>query len=103
MGIVDTDQRHLLIKAANCQHEEIYKLRATPDSLDDWLDALGLAAYSTLFTQSGYEYLQDVVKMTAKSLVKVGVTKPGHRTKFMAALAGLQEWTSHHPLPPKSG
>ena len=103
VGITDGEQRRMLIKCASCLHEDNYLLQSTPDSVEDWLGALGLSTYSALFCGAGYDYLGDMPRMTPTLLIKVGVTKPGHRTKILAAGVGLQKWISDHPLPPRPG
>ena len=103
MGISDPEQRKLLTKSASCLSEDNYLLQTTPDSVEDWLGALGLSTYSSLFAGAGYDYLGDMPRMTPTLLIKVGVTKPGHRTKILAAGVGLQKWIADHPLPPRTG
>ncbi|KAL5262051.1 hypothetical protein ACHWQZ_G007679 [Mnemiopsis leidyi] len=99
VGITDPQQRRLLTKSASCLSEDNYLLQSTPDSVEDWLGALGLSTYSSLFAGAGYDYLGDMPRMTPTLLIKVGVTKPGHRTKILAAGVGLQKWIAEHPLP----
>ena len=103
MGITDAEQRRLLMKSASCLHEDNYLLVANPESVEDWLGALGLSTYSTQFSHAGYDYLGDMPRMTPTLLIKIGVTKPGHRTKILAAGVGLQKWIVEHPLPPRPG
>ncbi|XP_063694139.1 uncharacterized protein LOC134825883 isoform X2 [Bolinopsis microptera] len=101
VGITDAEQRRLLMKSASCLHEDNYLLVANPESVEDWLGALGLSTYSAQFSHAGYDYLGDMTRMTPTLLIKVGVTKPGHRTKILAAGVGLQKWILEHPLPPR--
>eukprot|EP00759_Apiculatamorpha_spiralis_P057638 PhF_6_TR8731/c0_g1_i1/m.13724 len=55
----------------------------------DFLRAIGFEEYLTIFESNGFVDIEDIVEITDAELEKIGITKLGHRKKFLRV---VQEW-----------
>ncbi|XP_041852712.1 caskin-1 isoform X2 [Melanotaenia boesemani] len=77
---------------------EINKLSVTewlpdqkPNSLGEWLSAIGLSQYHQVLVQNGYENIDFITDITWEDLQEIGITKLGHQKKLMLAVKRLAE------------
>ncbi|KAG0725591.1 Ankyrin repeat and sterile alpha motif domain-containing protein 1B [Chionoecetes opilio] len=58
-----------------------------PDTVDAWLDSIGLPQYSQIFNKNGFGDMERVKKVWEIELTTVlEITRPGHRKRILASL-----------------
>ena len=58
--------------------------------IGDWLASYKLVDYVPLFEGAGYDTTEFLQGLTTDELVEIGVVKPGHKKKILAALSSLR-------------
>ena len=58
--------------------------------MGDWLSGYKLGEYIPLFEGAGYDTTDFLQGLTTDELVEIGVVKPGHKKKILAALSSLR-------------
>ena len=61
-----------------------------PIPIGDWLSGYKLPDYVPLFESAGYDTTDFLQGLLTDELVEIGVVKPGHKKKIMAALSSLR-------------
>ncbi len=61
-----------------------------PVLIADWLASYKLADYTSIFQGAGYDATDFLQALTSDDLVEIGVVKPGHKKKIMAAFSSLR-------------
>jgi hypothetical protein len=57
--------------------------------MPEWLTSMKLTDYVDLFVQEGFNTTDFVIGLTAEELIGLGMSKIGHRKRFLAALQSL--------------
>ena len=89
---MDTDRSGSERRATSCERKpELYT----------WLKSLRLSSEYDLLVSSGYDDIKQLIKqmrssipLNEKSLIRIGMTRPGHRRKLLAALDSLANKSS---------
>ena len=61
-----------------------------PVGIADWLTSYKLTDYIPMFEQAGYDATDFLQGLTSDELLEIGVAKPGHKKKILAAFASLR-------------
>jgi hypothetical protein len=61
-----------------------------PIPIADWLTSYKLMDYIPMFVQGGYDSTDFLQGLTSDELLEIGVSKPGHKKKILAAFASLR-------------
>lgn len=61
-----------------------------PVPIGDWLASYKLADYVPLFESAGYDTTDFLQGLTSDQLLEIGVNKPGHKKKILAALSSIR-------------
>uniref|UniRef100_A0A915IU74 SAM domain-containing protein n=1 Tax=Romanomermis culicivorax TaxID=13658 RepID=A0A915IU74_ROMCU len=60
-------------------------------TVTEWLSALDLIEYSTVFSSQGYDTMDKIMQMIFEDFEDVGVKKLGHLKKFLCALKKIKD------------
>ena len=61
-----------------------------PVPVADWLTGYKLVDYIPFFVDNGYDTTDFLQGLTSDELMEIGVVKPGHKKKILAALSSLR-------------
>lgn len=64
-------------------------------SVTEWLASIKMDRYAEQFVSSGLSIVDDVVHLTLKDLVNLGVTLVGHQKKIMNSIQSLRAQRQH--------
>ena len=71
------------------------------EEVKDWLHSHNFGEYTDKFIEQGYDQMMDFEAMSESDAVElcslVGITKLGHRKRFLFQVKGLQSCTANPP------